>query len=139
VLSRAAFELVLGDVSGLAGVAVEVLRAGAINSYSREQEQQADLDAVGTLKRARIDPSGLADFLELLRRREPGLPSELGWLGTHPDLGQRVADIRSAAGDTRRERWEPLALDWAELQRRLPEVSKAAPGSDSGSTSRLGP
>lgn len=123
----AAFELFIGDVSGFAGVAVDLLREGAINSYSREQEQQADFDAVKTLKRARINPGALAEFLDLLRRQEPGLPSALEWLGTHPDLGQRVADIRTAAGDTQRRDWEPLGIDWAQLQRRLPSGSKAAP------------
>lgn len=123
----AAFELFIGDVSGFAGVAVDLLREGTINSYSREQEQQADLDAVKTLKRVRVDPNALAEFLDLLRRQEPGLPSALEWLGTHPDLARRVADIRTAAGDTRRQDWKPLALDWAELQRRLPSGRKSAP------------
>jgi predicted Zn-dependent protease len=120
----AAFELILGDVSGLAAVGVDLLREGAINSYSRAQEQQADLDAVETLKRAQIDPNAFADFLDQLRRRDPGLPSALAWIGTHPDLAQRVTDVRTAAGDTRRQRWEPFALDWVDLQRRLPDMSE---------------
>ncbi|HKP61516.1 MAG TPA: M48 family metallopeptidase [Polyangiales bacterium] len=115
----AAFQLVVGDVSGLIGVAVGVLQEGAINSYSRTQEQEADLDAVQRLRRARIDPRALADFFEVLRRDDPGLPSALGWLGTHPDLGERVANIRAAVGRERDE-WQPIAIDWAKLQRELP-------------------
>jgi beta-barrel assembly-enhancing protease len=120
----AAFQLVVGDLSGLAGVAVAVLREGAINSYSRTQEAEADMDAVQSLRRARIDPRALAEFLELLRRDEPGLPSALGWLGTHPDLGQRIDDIRVAVGRERQE-WQPIAVDWAELKRKLPPASAA--------------
>ncbi len=36
----AGIQLLFGDVSGLAAVAVQVLQEGAVNSYSREQEHE---------------------------------------------------------------------------------------------------
>jgi predicted Zn-dependent protease len=107
------------------GVAVAVLREGAINSYSRTQEQEADMDAVQRLRRARVDPRALAEFFAVLRSSEPGLPSALGWLGTHPDLGQRIDAIHDVVGRDRDE-WHPFEIDWAELQRSLPADSAQA-------------
>ncbi|HKU38150.1 MAG TPA: M48 family metallopeptidase, partial [Polyangiales bacterium] len=117
----AAFQLMLGDVSGLAGVAVSVLQQGAINSYSREQEREADLDAAQRMRNAHLDPSALADFLALLSREAPSLPGSLSWLGTHPDLAQRIADIRESSARAATSA-KPLAIDWAKLQRELPPL-----------------
>lgn len=114
----AGVQLLFGDVSGVAAVAVELLREGAINSYSREQEHEADMDAVRTLAQARVDPAALADFFALLQAKEGKLPSMVSWLGTHPDLARRVRDVRAAAGAQKRGEAEPLLDDWAEVQRR---------------------
>lgn len=113
----AGIQLLFGDVSGIAAVAVEVLQQGAVNSYSREQEHEADMDAVKTMARAKIDPKALADFFALLDKREGNMPSIISWLGTHPDLKQRIADVRAAAAKAGSLEVEPLLSDWAEMQR----------------------
>jgi predicted Zn-dependent protease len=113
----AAIQLLFGDVSGVMAVAVEVLRAGAVNSYSREQEHEADMDAVARMRKAGLDPGALADFFELLAKKEGQLPSVLRWLGTHPDLAQRVEDVRAKGAGAPIAR-EPLNVDWPEVQRR---------------------
>ena len=112
----AAIQLLLGDVSGLAAVAVELLREGALNSYSREQESEADSSGVRVLAAAGVDPRALADFFALLQRREPGLPAVIGWLGTHPDLGARVESVRREAARTKIVAPHPFSLRWAEVQ-----------------------
>jgi predicted Zn-dependent protease len=93
----AAIQLLLGDVSGVAAVGVELLKQGAVNSYSREQEHEADMDAVRTLAKARIDPNALAEMFVILEQQGPKLPSVVSWLGTHPDMAQRIKDVRAAA------------------------------------------
>jgi predicted Zn-dependent protease len=120
----AAVQLLFGDVSGVMAVAVEVLHEGAVNSYSREQEHEADMDAVQRMRAAGLDAGALADFFELLAKKEGQLPSVLRWLGTHPDLAQRVRDVRAARGAAVEH--EPLNIDWPEVQRRAAKVS---PGS----------
>lgn len=112
----AAIQLLFGDVSGLAAVAVEVLREGAINSYSRDQEREADLEGVRMLADARIDPRGLAAFFSLLQKQEAGLPSVIAWLGTHPDLSERIAEVRAAADRRGKDGYQPLDIAWAEVQ-----------------------
>jgi predicted Zn-dependent protease len=114
----AAVQLLFGDVSGVMAVAVEVLREGAINSYSREQEHEADMDGVERLRWAGLDPRALADFFELLAKKEGQLPSVMRWLGTHPDLAQRVKDVRARAGRGGAVAREPLNIDWPEVQLR---------------------
>jgi len=109
-------QLLFGDVSGIAAIAVELLREGAINSYSRDQEREADLDGVQTLARAALDPRALADFFALLEKGDSGLPSAVAWLGTHPELGERIATVRREAARLEVEP-RPFALDWPALQR----------------------
>jgi len=113
----AGIQLLFGDVSGVAAVAVEVLKQGAVNSYSREQEHEADMDAVKTLARAKIDPKALADFFAILDKREGNMPTMVSWLGTHPDMKQRIADVKAASVKAGPIKVEPLLSDWTELQR----------------------
>lgn len=111
-----AVQLLFGDVSGISAVAIEVLRASTINAYSRDQEREADSEGVKTLARARIDPNGLAEFFALLQKREPGLPSTLSWLGTHPDLAERIQTVHKLAAEQPKRSYEPIALDWADVK-----------------------
>lgn len=124
-------QLMFGDLSGLAAIAVEVLREGAINSYSRDQEREADRVGVKTLARARVDPVALAEFFALLEKKgASALGGAVAWLGTHPELAERIATVRRLAGELDVDE-EPFALDWEELQRRtgrsLPESTQKAP------------
>ncbi|MET0341404.1 MAG: M48 family metallopeptidase [Polyangiales bacterium] len=112
-------QLLFGDVSGIAAIAVELLREGAINSYSREQESEADHDGVQTMARAGLDPRALAEFFAILRKQQHDLPSALSWLGTHPDLGARIARVNAEADTLKVAPAPPLAVDWAELSRRV--------------------
>lgn len=111
-----AVQLLFGDVSGISAVAIEVLRASTINAYSRDQEREADSDGVATLSRAHIAPSALAEFFALLKAREPGMPSALNWLGTHPDLAQRIETVNKLAAAQPAKPPEPIQVDWADVQ-----------------------
>lgn len=61
--------------------------------YDRAEESEADREGVALLVRASIDPAGLAHFFERLRKESLN-PPEL--LSTHPDPGNRAAEIRGA-------------------------------------------
>jgi len=113
----ACVQLLFGDVSGLAAVAVQVLQEGAINSYGRDQEHQADMDGVKTLARAGIDPGALADFFVILKKEEAGSINLPAFLATHPDLERRIHDVRSAARTSGFSRAKPFALSWPDVQK----------------------
>jgi beta-barrel assembly-enhancing protease len=110
-----AVQLLFGDVSGISAVALEVLRASTINAYSRDQEREADSDGVATLAAAHIDPRTLAEFFALLQKKETSLGGALSWLGTHPELAQRIETVNRLAKE-RRVQPEPFALDWSAVQ-----------------------
>jgi predicted Zn-dependent protease len=61
--------------------------------YDRAEESEADHEGVALLVRANIDPAGLARFFERLSNDSLN-PPEL--LSTHPDPGNRAAEIRAA-------------------------------------------
>lgn len=107
-----AVQLMFGDVSGISAIAIEVLRVSTINAYSRDQEREADDEGVAILRAARIDPRALADFFELLQKRESSLPGALSWLGTHPDLAERIATVRKLAAEQPVRNPKPFELDW---------------------------
>ncbi len=113
----AGIQLLFGDVSGLAAVAVEVLREGALSSYGREAEQQADMDAVRRLARASIDPRALASFFKVLQDEQAGALSMPEFLATHPDLDRRIKEVNAAAARSGFAKTQPFALSWPEVQK----------------------
>jgi predicted Zn-dependent protease len=113
-----AFQLLFGDVSGVLAVAAELLRESAINSYSREHEHQADMDAVATLQRVQLDPTALADFFAVLQRQQADMPSAFQWLGTHPELSTRIRDVRAESRRLGAHSYRPFDLDWAAVRAR---------------------
>jgi predicted Zn-dependent protease len=111
-----AIQLVFGDVSGIAAIAVEVLKASSINAYSRDHEREADREGVAILAHAGVDPNALADFFALLQKREPSLGGALSWLGTHPELAERITTVHKLAAERRIEHPAPIDLDWPNVQ-----------------------
>jgi predicted Zn-dependent protease len=69
-----------------------------INSgYSRAFEKEADLMAVGILKRVGYDPNALVRMLEVMKTRLK--PGGLDFAKTHPDPEVRIAEIRKILPD----------------------------------------
>ncbi len=113
----ACIQLLLGDVSGLAAVAVEVLREGTINSYGRDDEHQADMDGVHRLARTGIDPRALAGFFKVLQKEEAGSLNLPQFLATHPELAQRIKEVEAQAKRSGFAKAQPFALSWADVQK----------------------
>jgi predicted Zn-dependent protease len=81
---------------GAAQVAINVAGSAWFAHHSRQDEAAADSDAVSTVIRAGIDPSGIPRFFETLlqeRRASPG-PLET-WFRTHPLEESRVDRTRA--------------------------------------------
>jgi predicted Zn-dependent protease len=112
----AVIQLAFGDVSGVMAVAVELLRAGAINSYGRDQEREADLDAIERMRLAHTEPRALADFFARLAKEEGTLKLP-AWLGTHPDLQERIRTVRARSAQRIEQDWKPYGIDWAAVRR----------------------
>jgi beta-barrel assembly-enhancing protease len=112
------FNLLLGDVAGLAALAAEMVKAGTLTSYGRDQERASDFEGVRMLHAAGIDPGGLARFFETLGKEQAELPAGVSWLSSHPELAERSRAVRARAAQLGRLRERPLSIDWADIRRR---------------------
>jgi len=115
----AALQLLLGDPGGLAGAGAELFQLATVNSYSRDQENAADAEGVRMLHAAGIDPTGLARFFETLKEEHGDMPGAVSWLSTHPQHDERIAAVEDLAAALPDRRYEPIAVDWADIQRRV--------------------
>jgi predicted Zn-dependent protease len=80
---------------GAAQVAISVAGSAWFAHHSRQDEAAADSDAVFTVARAGIDPTGIPRFFETLLRERRSSPGPLEtWFRTHPLEESRVERTR---------------------------------------------
>ncbi len=93
------------DVANLAGAA----GAAYLQSYSRDQEYQADLLGVRYMSRANYDPYGMGSFLAQLQADDrldaklvgrPELADQTSIMATHPRTADRIQRAIEEAGGT---------------------------------------
>jgi hypothetical protein len=120
---RAGAAVLLGDWSG--AVLSEATTSLLEMKFSREAETQADAEGLRRLVAAKINPEGMARFMDkLAAQSEGGTPPAL--LSTHPASAERAAQLRALSAQLRALSaqhpgpWEPLALDWAKVKASLP-------------------
>jgi beta-barrel assembly-enhancing protease len=119
-----AVNLVLGDASGLIAIGGEVLKTTTINSYSRDQESDADAEGVRILHEAGIDPIALADFFEIMNDKGHDELSQLvSWISTHPDHKTRIRNIKQHVSALTPRKYEPFALDWDNVLQRVQRMN----------------
>jgi predicted Zn-dependent protease len=122
-------QLLIGDVGGLVALGTQILTTAAINSYSREQETQADLEGLRMLREAGINPLALAEFFDMMQAAGDGkIPEGMVWLSTHPDHRARIQAIQDEMKKHPTPNTAPLGIDWPAVQAHL------APASVSGTT-----
>ncbi len=102
----------LGDAMAQGGALLAILR------YTRGAEREADAIAIELLRKAKINPHGLADFFEIVKKLYGSKSQEdLGRIGsmlrTHPGLKERIAQIRKLETSSNtpalsKEDWEAL-------------------------------
>ena len=92
---------------GAAAAASQLLGAGILASYSRDQERQSDRIAQDLTADIGIDPGGMATFLRTLdhyTRLKTGASRVPGFFDSHPATPERFAEATSRAEVVR---WEP--------------------------------
>lgn len=84
------------DDSTLKKLVTEVLAAGLLFRYSRDQERESDFYGVQNIYDAGIAPEGAAGFFETMRSLQRSEPSALQkFLSTHPMPNERVLNVRN--------------------------------------------
>jgi Zn-dependent protease with chaperone function len=110
-------QVLFGDVSGVLAVGVQLMQVGALNSYSRDHEHEADMDAVDRMRAAHLEPGALADFFQRLENKHEELAGLPEWLGTHPELKKRIRDVRNRVEQRGEYETRAIAIDWDSVQR----------------------
>lgn len=91
-------QILLGEEPGeLQAMAAAVAANGALMSYSRDMEEEADRYGVEELYAIGIDPDGLATFFDKLVAMRSGRQASTieNFFSTHPDPGARAAEVRA--------------------------------------------
>ncbi|KZL19531.1 Metalloprotease LoiP precursor [Pseudovibrio axinellae] len=86
------FSMFIGDFTG-GSIIASVGEAMLDSSYSKDMEREADLFAVQMLKKAGVDPTGLASFLQKVSQgheHNSALKEALSFLSSHPSTQERV-------------------------------------------------
>lgn len=89
---------VAGDFSGAMAYGVEATRAMGMLQYSRRHEKEADTEGMRLLMGAKIDPAGMIEFFELLKKRSPELPGMWKYVSSHPATEDRITYLKQLAG-----------------------------------------
>ncbi len=85
------------EVAGLFGGSIEdMMNTAFVAGYSRDQESQADHEAVVILRRAGYDPMALVRVLETMKTKLK--PGGLDFAKTHPDPDERIGDVKNFIG-----------------------------------------
>lgn len=84
------------DASKFKKLVADVLAAGLLFRYNRDQERESDFYGVQNIYDAGIAPEGAAGFFETLREMRGSEPSALEkFLSTHPMPNERVLNVRN--------------------------------------------
>lgn len=76
----------------------------AIVNFTRSNEYEADRVGVELVKKSQYDPASMADFMEMLQRKEQtGAIANIEYIRTHPIGSNRVAEIRARVAQSRTE------------------------------------
>lgn len=102
--------------------------------YSRNDEEEADEEAVKNVVGAGIDPRGIVDLFEVLLRERQSRPTTVdAWFGTHPLEESRIADTRALIADIDTTTLDELQRDgppYQEFRRRVAALPAPPPIED---------
>ena len=91
---------VTGDASGAMAYGLETARTLGMLRYSRQKEEEADVEGMRMLLAAGINPEGMITFFEMLKKEEAQSPEFMNYLSTHPTIQDRTEKLRSLASQS---------------------------------------
>lgn len=110
--------LALGQNPGLLQqIAAQVVATGAILSFSREQEAEADLHGLPYIVAAGYDPQGFIRLFTKLKKNEG--PAALQFLSDHPLPSQRIEATRARIARMENPPRERNEAEYEAIQREL--------------------
>jgi len=89
---------VTGDITGTLASGIEGARVLGMLRYSRLHEEEADREGLRMLKAAEIDAAGMIAFYRMMEGKQSRRTNAPSYLSTHPDTGDRIANLVTLAG-----------------------------------------
>jgi beta-barrel assembly-enhancing protease len=89
-----------GDATGLA-YGLEGASTLGMLRYNRQNEEEADREAVRMLMAAGIDPGGLTTFFEAIQREDEKSLKLPAYFSTHPELKERILKLKTLTAGRR--------------------------------------
>jgi len=94
--SKVFISLLFGKFGSVTSVMIDQADKFKSLNFSRNLEKEADLNGLEILKERKIDPEGFAALFKQLNDSGPS-PSVPEFLGSHPDIDNRIIYIRDAS------------------------------------------
>jgi len=91
---------VTGDITGALASGIEGARVLGMLRYSRLHEEEADRDGLRLLQAAGIDSAGMIAFYRTMEGKQSRRAHAPSYLSTHPDTGDRIANLVTLAGQS---------------------------------------
>lgn len=143
-------QTLLGDASGLVAV---LANAGPLllnQKYSRDFERDADSKGYELLKRARVDPRGMADFFQTVLAEQKkqmekikddkarkAMEAAQDFIGSHPETAERIETLQKKLAKEPKTGWRDDQAEFLALKQRVRIfVSESDGKSDSEKTSK---
>jgi len=108
--------ILVGDQSGLIGLAKRLGIELVTLKFGREQETEADLSGLRLLHRAKISPAGMIRFFERLSESDK---LQVEMLSTHPMSAARAERLKAEAASLPGQAPESFGFDWNKVQESL--------------------
>jgi len=112
----AVVSILVGDQSGLIGLAKQLGLELVTLKFGREQETEADLSGLRLLHRAKISPAGMIRFFERLSESDK---LQVEMLSTHPMSAARAERLKVEAASLPHQEPEPFTFEWNAVQEAL--------------------
>jgi beta-barrel assembly-enhancing protease len=102
-----------GDISGVGAFAAQGARTLTTLHYGRGAEEEADQDGLSLMEAAKLDPSEMIRFFEILRSKT-GTAQLPGYLSSHPHPDERIGQLKMLIKDVNVIPLLP-ALEWRKI------------------------
>lgn len=111
-------QTLLGDASGLVAAMANAGPMLLNQKYSRDFERDADAKGYELLRRAKVNPQGMADFFKIVLAEQKKQMEKIkedkarkamevaaGFIGTHPETTERIATLEKKLGKEAKTDW----------------------------------
>lgn len=145
-------QTLLGDASGLLAVMANAGPMLLNQKYSRDFERDADAKGYELLRRAKINPQGMADFFKVVLKEQKkqmdkikddqarkAMEAAAGFIGSHPETAERIASLEKKLGKESKVAWRDDQAAFLLLQERVRQFVSAGEHEDATVAAELAP